>query len=51
MNPTGNHAESAAGTDLGATITLPEFLTRTSDLTLEERQRIVDQLFLLLKAT
>jgi Peptidase family S41 len=49
MYPAGNHEESAADTDLGATITLPEFLTRTSDLTLEERQRIVDQALVLIE--
>ena len=40
MNPDGSH---------GATITLQEFLTATSDLTLEERQRIVDQALVLIE--
>ena len=49
MNPDGSHGDSAVDTSLGATITLQEFLTATSDLTLEERQRIVDQALVLIE--
>ena len=49
MNPNGNRANSAADTNLGDTITLQEFLTRTSELTLEERQEIVDQALVLIE--
>lgn len=49
MNPTGNQTNSAADTNLGGTITLQEFLTRTSELTLEERQGIVDQALVLIE--
>ena len=49
MNPAGSHGDSAADTNLGATITLQEFLTRTSELTLEERQGIVDQALVLIE--
>ena len=49
MNPNGNRANSAADTNLGGTITLQEFLTRTSELTLEERQEIVDQALVLIE--
>jgi hypothetical protein len=49
MNPTGSHGDSVADTTLGATITLQEFLTTTSELTLEERQLIVDQALVLIE--
>jgi hypothetical protein len=49
MTPTGSHGDSAADTDLGATITLQDFLTTTSELSLEERQRIVDQALVLIE--
>ena len=49
MNPTGNQTNSAADTNLAAMTTLQEFLTTTSDLTLEERQRIVDQALVLIE--
>jgi hypothetical protein len=49
MNPTGGHGDSAMDTTLGATLTLQEFLTITSELTLEERQRIVDQALVLIE--
>ncbi len=49
MNPTGNRANSAADTNLAAIRTLQEFLTTTSDLTLEELQRIVDQALVLIE--
>jgi hypothetical protein len=49
MNSTGKQGESAAGTNLGETTTLQEFLTKTGSLTLEERQRIVDQALVLIE--
>jgi hypothetical protein len=49
MNPTGSHGDSVADTTLGATITLQEFLTTTSELTLEERRLIVDQALVLIE--
>ena len=49
MNPNGNRANSAADTNLGGTITLQELLTRTSELTLDERQGIVDQALVLIE--
>jgi C-terminal processing protease CtpA/Prc len=49
MNPTGNLGQSAADTNLEATVTLQEFLTTTSELTTEERQRIVDQALILIE--
>ena len=49
MNPTGTHGDSAADTNLGATITLQEFRATTSELTAEERERIVDQAMILIE--
>jgi C-terminal processing protease CtpA/Prc len=49
MNPTGNQEDSAAATNVGAIITLQELLTTTGGLTLEERQRIVDQALVLIE--
>ena len=49
MNPTSRHGDSAADTNLGATITLQQFRTATSELTTEERQRIVDQALVLIE--
>jgi hypothetical protein len=49
MNPTGTHGDSAADTNLGTTITLQEFRATTSELTTEERERIVDQALVLIE--
>ena len=49
MNPTGNHGDTAADTNLGAITTLQEFLTTTGGLTVEERRLIVDQALLLIE--
>jgi hypothetical protein len=49
MDPTGNLGQSAADTHPEATVTLQEFLTTTSELTTEERQRIVDQALILIE--
>jgi hypothetical protein len=49
MNPTGSHGDNAADTTLGAMMTLQEFLTRTGELTLQERQLIVDQALVLIE--
>ena len=47
MDP--NQKDTAIDTNLGATITLQEFLATTGGLTLEERQRIVDQALVLIE--
>jgi hypothetical protein len=49
MKPTSGYGETVADTDLGAAITLQEFLSTTSDLTIEERQLIVDQALILIE--
>ena len=49
MNPTGTHDDSAADTNLGTTKTLQEFRATTSELTTEERGRIVDQALVLIE--
>ena len=49
MNPTGTHGDSAADTNLGTTKTLQEFRATTSELTTEERGRIVDQALVLIE--
>jgi hypothetical protein len=46
---TVNMGDGAADTNLGAIITLQEFLTTDGDLTTEERQRIVDQALVLIE--
>jgi hypothetical protein len=49
MDPTGNQKVSATDANLGEMITLQEFLATTGGLTLQERQRIVDQALLLIE--
>src|ERR671921_2517990 len=49
MDPIGNQTVSATDANLGAMITLQEFLVTTGGLTLEERQRIVDQALVLIE--
>jgi hypothetical protein len=49
MDPTGNQKVNATEANLGAMITLQEFLATTGGLTLEERQRIVDQALVLIE--
>jgi hypothetical protein len=49
VNPTGTHGDRARDTNLGATITLQAFRSTTSELTAEERERIVDQALVLIE--